>query len=201
RYDLYLSFTGGQTLDFLAEHYGARRPRPLYCSVDPSLYFPQGSEARWDFGYMGTYSDDRQPALERLLLAPARRWSEGRFVVAGPQFPRSIRWPSNVKRFTHLSPARHGRFYNAQKFTLNVTRAAMVAAGYSPSVRLFEAAACGTPIVTDPWQGLETFFEPDKEILIARSGAETLQFLQDLTPRERLRIGAQARARVLTHHT
>ena len=201
RYALYLSFTGGPTLNFLRQRYGAPRAYPLYCSVDPALYYPQDLEKRWDCGYMGTYSDDRQPALDRLLLEPARQWQKGRFVVAGPQFPRSIRWPGNVKRFTHISPARHGRFYNTQKFTLNVTRAAMVAAGYAPSVRLFEAAACGTPIISDWWPGLDTFFEPDKEILIARSSRESLAFLRDLSEGERRQIGDRARARVLAGHT
>jgi spore maturation protein CgeB len=150
---------------------------------------------------MGTYSDDRQPTLEQLLLEPARAWQEGRFTVAGPQFPRNIRWPRNVKRFTHLSPARHRSFYNAQKFTLNVTRAAMVAAGYSPSVRLFEAAACGTPIITDYWQGLEMFFKPGKEILVSRSGGDTLRFLRELPEAERRQIAKNARACVLGAHT
>ena len=201
RYQLYLSFTGGPTLEFLEKRYGAHRALPLYCSVDPEIYFPEAPAGRWDFGYMGTYSDDRQPALERLMLTPARQWAEGRFVVAGPQFPRSVRWPLNVKRFTHLSPAKHCRFYNQQKFTLNVTRSAMVAAGYSPSVRLFEAAACATPVISDDWPGLETFFKPGKEILVARSGADTLGYLRDLPEPERRRIGERARARVLAKHT
>ena len=201
QYDLYLSFTGGPTLDFLEDRYGARMARPLYCSVDPALYFPKAEQTRWDLGYMGTYSDDRQPALERLLLEPARQWTAGRFVVAGPQFPRTIAWPRNVRRFMHLPPGRHRKFYNAQRFTLNVTRAAMVAAGYSPSVRLFEAAACGTPIITDEWEGLEAFFTPGEEILIARSSEDTLAFLQELPEAERRRIGQRARARVLSEHT
>src|SRR5262249_34888608 len=155
-------------------------------------------ETRWELGYMGTYSDDRQPALDRLLLSPARAWSKGRFVVAGPQFPRNVRWPRNVKRYTHLAPGRHRSFYNSQRFTLNITRAAMVAAGYSPSVRLFEAAACGTPIVSDDWPGIEMFFKPGEEILIAHSGEETLRFLRELPEEERRQIGERARACVLS---
>jgi spore maturation protein CgeB len=201
RYNIYLSFTGGPILDYLEEHYHSPMARPLYCSVDAMLYFPEERELKWDLGYMGTYSDDRQPVLENLLLAPAREWSRGRFVVAGPQYPRSIRWPKNVKRFTHLSPAKHRAFYNSQKFTLNVTRASMVAAGYSPSVRLFEAAACATPIISDWWNGLDDFFEPGKEILISRSSEETLSFLKDISEIDRRRIGYRARERVLARHT
>jgi spore maturation protein CgeB len=201
RYHLYLSFTGGPILNQLEEQHGSRMARPLYCSVDPALYHPEEQELRWDLGYMGTYSDDRQPTLDRLLLQPAQRWGEGRFVVAGPQFPRHMKWPRNVKRILHLSPARHRAFYNAQRFTLNVTRARMVEAGYSPSVRLFEAAACGTPIISDHWEGLETFFKPGKEILVARTGEETLKQIRGMTESDRRSLGQRARARVLATHT
>ncbi len=201
RYDLYLSFTGGPILEHIEKHFGSPMARALYCSVDTRLYGPEPRKVRWDLGYMGTYSEDRQPALDELLLEPARNWEGGRFVVAGPQYPKSIRWPRNVRRFTHLSPARHRAFYNAQRFTLNVTRADMVEAGYSPSVRLFEAAACGTPIISDWWQGLDSFFEPDREILIARSSEQALSYLLNLTEQERLALGARARARVLAAHT
>jgi spore maturation protein CgeB len=204
RYDIYCSFTGGPILEFLQDRYGSRMARPLYCSVDAGIYFPETPETRplkWDLAYMGTYSDDRQPALDELLLEPARRWTAGRFVVAGPQYPRTIRWPKSVKRFTHLPPSRHRQFYNSQRFTLNVTRQNMVEAGYSPSVRLFEAAACGTPIISDFWEGLDTFFVPDEEILISRSAEETLHYLHDIGEEERRRIGDNARRRVLDKHT
>ena len=201
RYDLYLSFTGGPTLRRLERDFGSPMARPLYCSVDPALYFPECTRAKWDLGYMGTYSDDRQPVLDKLLVEPARRWPEGRFVVAGPQYPRSVRWPRNVRRHTHLAPAKHRAFYNAQRFTLNITRANMVRAGWSPSVRLFEAAACGTPIISDPWNGLDNFFEPGKEILIANSPDETLHYLQHISEEQRRLIGHRARQRILAEHT
>ena len=201
RYGMYLSFTGGPTLQYIERHYGSPMARPLYCSVDTTLYFPEERELKWDLGYMGTYSVDRQPGLERLLIEPARRWSEGRFAVAGPQYPRSVRWPKNVRRFTHLSPAKHRAFYNSQRFTLNVTRANMVAAGFSPSVRLFEAAACGTPIISDCWPGIETFFRPDDEILISDSADATLIYLEEISEFNRRRIGYRARERVRAEHT
>ncbi|HEU4648443.1 MAG TPA: glycosyltransferase [Gemmatimonadales bacterium] len=200
-YDLYLSFTGGPTLERLQVEYGARSARPLYCSVDPELYYPDRVAQAWDLGYMGTYSDDRQPTLDRLLIEPARRWTSGRFVVVGPQYPAEIRWPGNVERVDHLPPSKHRRFYNAQRFTLNVTRADMIRAGWSPSVRLFEAAACGTPIVSDWWPGLDTLFEPGEEILIARGPEDTLAYVRELPEEERRRIGDAARARVLADHT
>lgn len=200
-YRLYLSFTGGPTLQRLEEHFGATLARPLYCSADPAFYYPEPSDSKWDLGYMGTYSEDRQAPLDTLLLGAARGWPEGRFIVAGPQYPEQIHWPSNVERIDHLSPAEHRAFYNAQRFTLNLTRRRMIAAGYSPSVRLFEAAACGTPIISDHWEGLDSVFEPGSEILVAHSEAQVLEFLHDIPETERREIGRNARARVLAEHT
>jgi spore maturation protein CgeB len=149
---------------------------------------------------MGTYSDDRQPTVDRLLVEPARREPRLKFAVVGPQYPKSLVWPKNVRRINHLSPREHRKFYNSQRFTLNVTRKDMVHAGYSPSVRLFEAAACATPIISDYWKGLEELFEPDEEILIASSPEDALKYLQISEP-ERRTIGTRARERVLREHT
>lgn len=201
QYDLYLSFTGGPTLEVLEQVYGSPMARALYCSVDPALYFPEAHELTYDLGYLGTYSDDRQPVLEHLMLEPARRWKEGRFVVAGPQYPEILEWPANMERIVHLPPSSHRRFYNEQRFTLNVTRADMVRAGYSPSVRLFEAAACGTPIISDYWDGLDTIFTPGREVLISRSPEETLGILRQMSDDERRAVGKRARERVLSEHT
>jgi len=201
RYDLYLSFTGGPTLARLEREFGSPCARPLYCSVDPVSYRPENVPPSWDLGYMGTYSDDRQPTVERLLLEPARRWPGGRFAVVGPQYPAAVRWPVNVERTEHLSPAEHRAFYTAQRFTLNVTRADMIAAGHSPSVRLFEAAACAVPIISDNWPGLDELFVPGKEILLARSPGDVLHLLRELPEAERRRIGMRARRRVIRAHT
>jgi spore maturation protein CgeB len=201
RYHLYLSFTGGPMLERLEQEFGAQAARALYCSVDSATYRPEPVAARYDLGYMGTYSADRQRGLTHLLMEPARLWWEGRFAVAGPQYPASIRWPANVRRIEHLSPALHRGFYNAQRFTLNITRADMIAAGYSPSVRLFEAAACGTPIVSDAWDGIDEVLTPGREVLLARSAADVLTYVRDLPDEERLAIGARARARILAEHT
>jgi spore maturation protein CgeB len=201
RFDLYLSFTGGPTLDRLERHFGAQRARPFYCSFDATTYHPEAREAHWDLGYMGTYCATRQPALERLMLSAARVLPERRFVTAGPGYPTDTAWPSNVARVNNVPAAEHRRFYTSQRFTLNLTRADMVRAGYSPSVRMFEAAACGVPIVSDYWAGIETFFKPSTDILIAESARDTLRYLNDTTERERLTIGRRARRRVLAEHT
>lgn len=200
-YDLYLSFAGGPTLDVLARNYGSPGPRALYCSVEPQFYYPEEQEIRWDLGYLGTYSDDRQPGLDRLLLEPARRWPEGRFMVAGPKYPEGIVWPTNVEREIHLPPALHRTFYNSQRFTLNITRQDMIQAGYSPSVRLFEAAACGVCIISDWWEGLDTVLEPEREILIAHSTEDCLRYLQDTSNEQRFAIARRGMERVLNAHT
>jgi spore maturation protein CgeB len=201
RWDLYLSFTGGPTLDRLASRHGARRVRPLYCSVDPRDHFPEPAAIRWDMGYLGTYGEDRQAALDRLLVEPARRERGMRFAVFGAQYPGDLAFPANVSRRDHVPPEGHRAFYCAQRFTLNITRGDMLAAGYSPSVRLFEAAACGVPIVTDAWPGLDRFFTPGSDILVARTSDEVIRILRSADEAERLAIAARARARVLADHT
>ncbi|MGR3570883.1 CgeB family protein [Brevirhabdus sp.] len=197
--DLYLSFAGGAALERL-HALGARQARPLYCAVDPERYRPLKVEKRWDLGYLGTYSPDRQPGLDALLLEPARRLPHRRFVVAGAQFPEDIDWPENVERIEHVAPPDHAAFYNAQRFTLNITRAAMRASGHSPSVRLFEAAACGTAIISDRWPGLEEVLTPGRAILAA-TGAQDVERALLMPDDRRETLASTARQIVLDHHT
>ena len=199
----YLSFTGGPALHELEERWGSPMAVPFYCSVDSELYQPVAS--REDFAcslsYLGTYAADRQPKLEQMLNAPARRLKDSRFVVAGPMYPKSVTWPQNVRKITHVAPADHPAFYSSAAFTLNLTRDDMVQAGYSPSVRLFEAAACGAAMLSDWWPGLDTFFAAGEEILLPRDADEVVRILQDITEEQRVRIGENARERVLGEHT
>ena len=199
-YDLYLSFTGGPTLERLEQTYGSPAARALYCTVDTAAYRPLDLAPRWDLSYLGTYSPDRQPSLVRLLLEPARHAPDLRFVVAGPQYPADIAWPANVQRIDHLPPAQHAAFYSASRFTLNLTRADMIAAGWSPSVRLFEAAACGTPIISDVWAGLDALLQPDREIVLATGPEDILRALQDIPEAGRKALGSAGRRRVCAEH-
>ncbi len=201
RYQAYLSFVGGPTLRLLERRYGSPMARPLYGSFDPCRDQPQETEPHWDLGYVGNLNDDLRPALERLLIEPARRWSNGRFVAAGPQEPKTVRWPENVELFQLPEPGMHSRFYNQQRFTLNVTRVEVIAAGFSPGVRLFEAAACATPVISDNWPGLGTLFRIGEEILTARTPGEVLQYLREIPEHERRALGQRGRARVLREHT
>jgi spore maturation protein CgeB len=200
-YDLYLSFTGGPLLRKIEKVYGARRARALYCSVDPEEYFPEPGALDFELAYLGTYSKDRQSTLDQLLVNVARQETDRNFLVAGAQYPGDIQWPSNIRLITHVSPNEHRAFFGAQRYTLNVTRSAMIRAGFSPSVRLFEAAACGTPIITDEWEGLDCFFQPGREILIARDSDDCLRHLRNITDNQRRTIASRARSRVLAEHT
>jgi spore maturation protein CgeB len=199
-FDVYFSFTGGPTLQLLETRCGARHTATLYCAVDADAYRPTGARRRWDLSYLGTYSADRQPALERLLLQPARRLPERRFAVVGPQYPADIAWPANVDRIEHLPPAAHPDFYTASAWALNITRQDMAAAGWSPSVRLFEATACGTPVLSDAWVGIEDVLAPGAEVLIARDTDDVLAALKLAEP-QRAAIGAAGRQRTLRQHT
>ncbi|MGY3074181.1 spore maturation protein CgeB [Bradyrhizobium sp. LM6.10] len=201
RFDLYLSFAGGPVPDMIEESYGSPLARVLYCSADTDIYAPQRAEKKWALGYLGTYSEDRQPVLEQLLLSPARTLSSEQFVVAGAQYPVEVAWPTNVARIEHLTPKHHPKFYAEQRFTLNATRADMRALGFSPSVRLFEAAACGTPVISDRWPGIETVFEPSREILLASNPRDVVEILRDMPEDHRRSIADNARRRVIADHT
>ena len=202
-YDAYLSFTGGPALVELQQSFGASRTVPFYCSVDPDMYrpMPVSAEFQCDLSYLGTYAADRQPKLMHLLNDTAHLLPERHFLVAGPQYPAGIPWQPNVSRMIHLSPREHPSFYSSSRFSLNLTRADMVAAGWSPSVRLFEASACGAAILSDRWDGLEEFLTPGEEILLPQNADQVATILTGISDEERSRIGSQARERILAQHT
>jgi spore maturation protein CgeB len=187
----------------LESRFGVRRAAPLYCSFDPERYrtYPRSPRFSCAMSYMGTYAPDRQPKLEEFLFGVARALPQERFIVAGPQYPRSVDLPLNVRHIVHLNPRWHPHLYSSSRLILNVTRRDMVMAGYSPSVRLFEAAACGAAIVSDNWPGLETFFEPGREILLPAAPEEIVRYLRELNESELRAIGLAAQQRVLAAHT
>lgn len=201
-FDLVLSYTGGRALDELRARLGARCVSTLYGWVDPEVYYPvePSPDFTSDLSYLGTYSADRQAALEILLIHPAARLNDRRFVIGGAMYPDTGVWPENVRYFEHVSPQQHAEFYSSSPLTLNVTRGSMAAMGHCPSGRLFEAAACGTAVLSDWWAGLDTFFEPGKEIIIASSGAEATAAIEK-DRAELHRIGSRARERALDCHT
>jgi spore maturation protein CgeB len=199
-FDLVLSFTGGRALDALRERLGARRAAALYGSVDPDAHRPAAASPWAVLSYLGTFAADRQPALDALFLEPARRRPEVKFLLGGSMYPGSFDWRPNVWFRRHVPPREHADFYGAARLTLNITRRAMAEFGYCPSGRIFEAAACGAPVLSDDWEGLDSFFEPGREILVARDTGEALEAI-DLDGDTLARVGRAARERALAEHS
>jgi len=198
-FDLALSYTGGPALDALTSRLGARSVAPLYGSVDTRVHRPVAPRDVYacDLSYLGTYAVDRQEGVVRFFLDVAERLPDSKFVLGGPMYPEQMRRPPNVRCLPHVAPHDHPAFYCSSRATLNVTRGAMAKMGYCPSGRLFEAAACGVPIVSDTWPGLEAFFEPGRELLVVRSTDDVIDALE--TP-----LGDLARRaydRTLSEHT
>ena len=201
-FDLVLSYTGGKALDELHSRLGARVALPLYGSVDPEAHAPASAnpDFRADLSYLGTYAADRQPALEELFVRPASQMPQHRFVLAGAQYPQDFPWTPNIFFLRHLEPALHPVLFSSSRATLNITRRAMAQYGYCPSGRLFEAAACGTAIFTDCWQGLDAFFTSGEEILCVNTSNDVITALE--RPDADLKsIGRRARERALSEHT
>jgi spore maturation protein CgeB len=201
-FDLILSYTGGMALAELESRLGAKRAAPLYGSVDPQVHKPTSSVGDYaaDISYLGTYSADRQVMLDQLFMRPARAQRLRKFIICGAQYPRDLQWAENIRLIPHLSPEHHAEFYCSSPLTLSVTRAPMAAMGWCPSGRLFEAAACGVPVLSDDWEGLKDFFEPRAEILVAHTAQDALATLS-MSRASLARIGRAARERALAEHT
>jgi spore maturation protein CgeB len=201
-FDLVLSYTGGAALHELRSRLGARRVAPLYGHVDPDVHRPVPADAHYaaDLSYLGTYADDRQAALQRLFIEPAHSLPEQRFLIGGAQYPQDFPWAQNIWFRKHMPPEYHPAFFSSSRWTLNVTRAAMARMGWCPSGRLFEAAACGCPVISDAWEGLDAFFVPGEEIVIARETEDVVRAMQ-MTDAERDAIARRARERTLDEHT
>ena len=201
-FDLVLSYVGGRALEEMRLSFGAKRVAPLYGSVDPDVHRPVAPSSHYDsdLSYLGTYAADRQQALKELFLEPAQRLPGRKFLLGGAQYPDDFPWNDNVWFVRHVAPPEHPAFYSSSKATLNVTRGPMANFGYCPSGRLFEAAACETPVVSDSWDGLAEFFEPDREIVVASSADDVVETIQ-LDRDELRKIGRAARERVLGAHT
>jgi len=202
RFDLYLSFTGGNILHTLEQNFGARRALPLYGCVDPDLYLRVPSQQRFacDLSFVGTYGPDRADCIRQLFVGAAERLPKQTFLLAGSMYPTEWAWPAGMKRFEHVAPPEHPALYSSSRATLNLTRYEMSLAGYCPSGRFFEASACGTPLLTDSWEGLDSFFNVQEELLVVGSTDDVVQALE--SPNADLaRMAARARERTLDEHT
>ena len=201
-FDLVLSYTGGPALAALRSRLGARRTAPIYGSVDPDRYRPAPARAEYAalLSYLGTYAADRQATLERPFVEPARRLPDARFVIGGAQYPESFPWTGNTFFVRHLSPPQHPGFYGSSRLTLNVTRDAMARMGWCPSGRLFEAASCGVPILSDWFDGLDAFFVPGEEILVAHTTEDAIEACRS-GDAALAAIARRARERTLDEHS
>lgn len=202
RFDLVLSFTGGQALTELKRSLRARNVIALYGHVDPDVHHPVKPTAayRANLSYLGTFANDRQPALEKLFMKPARRLPEKRFMIGGALYPLHFDWSHNINFLRHLPPPEHSAFFSSSDLTLNITRPSMAEMGFCPSGRLFEAASCQTPILSDRWLGIEDFFEPGKEILLVEDAEDVMRSLA-LEPEKLTELGLAGRRSVLARHT
>jgi spore maturation protein CgeB len=202
RFDLVLSYTGGRALDELKTRLGARVVEPLYGWVDAETHRPESpiDEFRSELCYLGTFAKDRQTALDELFVHTARVQPEKRFAIGGAQYPEDFPWTQNIFFVRHLPPSLHSAFFCSSRATLNVTRQAMAQYGFCPSGRLFEAAACGAAIFSDWWEGLNTFFEPNSEILPVHHTKDVVEALS-LSDLELKRMASAAMERVLASHT
>jgi spore maturation protein CgeB len=201
-FQTYFSFAGGRALDELEGVWGARHAEALYCGVDTAVYRPVASQERFEcaLSYLGTYAPDRQPAVDEMLFAPARALSSERCFLAGAQYP-PMDVPANVRHQVHVYQRDHAALYCSSRATLNLTRQSMRKYGWAPSTRLFEAGACGAGIISDTWPGLDSIFEPNREVLLAETRHDVLRHLEALSPERRKALGDAARARVLRDHT
>jgi spore maturation protein CgeB len=203
-FDLVLSFTGGQALRELGQTYGARIARPLYGCVDPDDYRRVETSPQFtcDLSYMGTYAPDRQKKVDDLFLEPARRHPEKQFLLAGSLYPWDWEghWPDNVRRIEHVPPHDHPNLYSSSRVTLNITRGEMARSGWCPSGRFFEAAACGTPLVSDWWQGLDSFFDVVRDLRVV-SRPEHVEHALTMSDLELQALARHARQRTLDDHT
>jgi spore maturation protein CgeB len=201
-FDLVLSFTGGGALDALRTRLGARRVAPLYGCVDRRTHYPVPPRPEWacDLSYLGTYAADRQASVQALLLDVAARLPTSAFLLGGPMYPASMIRPPNVSIIAQVDPVDHPAFYCSSRCTLNLTRAAMTRSGFCPSSRLFEAAACGVPIVTDLWEGLDAFFEPHREVVVASTTDDVVAAVS-APPGTLASIAHRARERALVEHS
>ena len=202
RYDLVLTYGGG---DPVVERYrvlGARDCVPVYNALDPETHHPVEPDPRFecDLAFLGNRLPDREARVDELFLRAAALAPDRRFVFGGSGWEDKP-LPPNVRHLGHVGTGDHNVLNSTPLAVLNVTRDSMVANGWSPPTRVFEAAGAGACIITDEWEGIELFLEPAAEVLIARDGQAVASHVEGLTLERAREIGRAARERVLREHT
>ena len=202
RYDLILTYGGGNPVVRAYEALGARRCVPIYNALDPETHHPVSPDPRFraDLGFLGNRLPDREARVEEFFLRPASICPDARFVLGGSGWGDKA-MPGNVVDVGHVYTTDHNAFNVTPRAVLNVNRESMARSGFSPATRIFEAAGAGACLITDAWEGVEMFLEPDREVLVARDGDEVAEQLRALTPERASTLGHAARVRVLAEHT
>ncbi len=202
RYDVVLTYGGGDRVSAEYIRFGAKQCIPIYNALDPTTHHPSAADARFgaDLGFLGNRLPDREARVEEFFLGPAAASPNKRFLLGGNGW-NDKPLPANVRYVGHVYTADHNAFNSSALAVLNVARDSMAAVGYSPATRVFEAAGAGACIITDAWVGIDRFLAPDREILVAENGAEVARLLSRLTPKMARTIGNAARQRVLSEHT
>lgn len=200
--DLVLTYGGGAPVVERYRALGARRCVPVYNALDPEAHHPAPPDPRFaaDLVFMGNRLPDREARVEEFFLKAAALTPGRRFLLGGSGWDDKP-VPPNVRRLGHVPTHLHNAVNASALSVLNVARDSMAAVGHSPATRVFEAAGAGACLITDDWEGLDAFLRPGEEVLVARDGAEVARHLEDLTPERARRIGAAARARILSGHT
>lgn len=202
RYDLVLTYGGGDPVVSAYEALGAATCVPIYNALDPHTHFPVAADPRFtsDLGFLGNRLPDREARVEEFFLRAAELLPQRKFLLGGSGWgDRSL--PSNVTYAGHVYTRDHNAFNRTPTAVLNINRASMARYGFSPPTRVFEAAGAGACLISDAWTGLDFFLEPDREVLVAHSGADVARHLETLTPARAHAIGEAARSRVLANHT
>lgn len=202
RYDIVLTYGGGPPVIAGYQRLGARRCVPIYNGLDPQTHYPVSAEPRFrcELGLIANRLPDREQRIEHFFLGVAAALPHRRFLLGGAGWSDK-RLPCNVFYLGHVFTRDHNAFNCSARCVLNVSRDSMARYGFSPATRVFEAAGAGACVITDAWEGIAQFFEPDREILVAVDGPGVAEHLARLSPQEARRLGAAARARALAEHT
>ncbi|MHB0858845.1 MAG: CgeB family protein [Anaerolineae bacterium] len=202
RYDLILTYGGGERVVESYKMFGARECLPIYNALDPDTHHPVPPDARFeaDCGFLGNRLPDREARVEEFLLRAAQELPERHFILGGNGWETKT-LPTNVRPLGHVYTRDHNAFNCTLPCVLNVCRESMARYGYSPATRVFEAAGAGACIVTDAWEGIEAFLDPGQEVLVASDGHEVAEYVRTLDRRRAREMGEAARRRVLAHHT
>ena len=202
QYDLVFTYGGGEPVVSAYAELGAQQCVPIYNALDPSTHHPVAADARFeaDLSFLGNRLPDREARVEQFFLHAAAKLPARRFLLGGNGW-HDKPMPANVSYVGHVYTRDHNAFNCTPRAVLNISRESMARYGFSPATRVFEAAGAAACLITDYFEGIETFFEPEKELLVARSGEEVAEIVQTLTPQRAKAIGQAAHQRVLAAHT